>query len=71
MPSVERSSGMNPRPASRDLRGLARVISAPSRVIVPLSGTRRPRIASASSVCPLPCTPATARISPCWTWQET
>ena len=64
IPSVVRSSGMNPIPASREARGLVRVMSAPSRLIVPESGVCRPRTASASSVWPLPCTPATATISP-------
>ena len=44
--------------------GLDRVMSAPSRVMVPDSGGTLPSSASASSDCPLPWTPATHSTSP-------
>ena len=64
MPSVERSSGTNPMPASMCLRTLALEMGFPLSEIKPESGRLSPRSVSASSVWPLPCTPATPRISP-------
>ena len=63
-PSTWRSSGMKPTPASRILRVERPTSSTPSRLIEPLTSSWRPRMASVSSVWPLPWTPATARTSP-------
>src|SRR5438876_938244 len=46
-------------------------MSAPANSIVPLAAGRRPAMASISSVCPLPSTPATPRISPAATENDT
>ncbi len=64
MPSRMRSSGTKPSPAARTAAGLRPATSAPSIRIEPLRGPRSPAIASASSRCPLPETPAIATISP-------
>ena len=63
-PSTWRSSGMNPTPASRILRVDRPTSSMPSSTIEPVTSSWRPRMASVSSVWPLPCTPATPRTSP-------
>ena len=70
-PSLERSSGMYPTPASITSRTLAWVMSNDPRWIVPAVGARRPTSASASSVCPLPWTPAIAKTSPARTSKDT
>src|SRR5690606_7321932 len=64
MPSVLRSSGTYPTPAARTSATPRPTSSVSSSVIDPATGLRRPTIVSVSSVCPLPCTPATTRISP-------
>ncbi len=69
-PSVERSSGTKPTPARMIWRVDRPISSRPSRVTEPVALTR-PMIASVSSVCPLPCTPATARTSPWRTAKDT
>ena len=63
-PSRERSSGTKPTPALRTSLTLRPTSSSPSRVIEPWTRSCRPRMASVSSVWPLPWTPAMARISP-------
>ena len=70
-PSSVRSSGTKPTPASSTRRTLLPRSSTPSRVMDPVVRGWRPRIASVSSVWPLPCTPAIARISPARTVNET
>ncbi|OPZ32122.1 MAG: hypothetical protein BWY99_02844 [Synergistetes bacterium ADurb.BinA166] len=67
IPSVLRSSGMYPIPASITARGERFASSCPKRRISPPSTFRRPLIASASSRCPLPETPASPTISPAQT----
>ena len=64
IPSVLRSSGMYPIPASITLCGVRLVMSCPKKSIFPSSARRRPLIASASSLCPFPDTPARPTISP-------
>ena len=63
-PSCERSSGTNPMPESRICRVERPTSSSPWSVIEPVTKSCRPMIASVSSVCPLPCTPATQTTSP-------
>ena len=63
-PSVERSSGTKPTPLARISRVRSPTSSCPSRRAEPLTCSSSPTRAWVSSVCPLPCTPATARISP-------
>ena len=70
-PSRCRSSGTNPRPALMVRAGSACVVGLPSMRMVPPVGSIVPSRADASSVCPLPCTPATQRISPPRTSKET
>ncbi len=64
MPMRWRSGGMKPSPASSVLCVLAWVMSRPASVILPAFGMRSPTIASTSSFCPLPSTPAMPTISP-------
>ena len=63
-PSCLRSSGTKPRPSPMVCFGLAPVIDLPSSVTVPRVSGITPSSASASSVCPLPWTPAMQTISP-------
>ena len=70
-PSSWRSSGMYPIPARSRWCGVARVRSRPSSRTDPPTVGSRPSRASHSSVCPLPCTPATPRISPARTSNDT
>ena len=63
IPSRWRSSGMQPSPTSRRASVPRPVIGTPSTSTSPLAGSS-PMIASISSVCPLPSTPAMPTISP-------
>ena len=63
-PSTVRSSGTKPTPALSTSLTLWPRSSSPSSRIDPSQRSCRPRMASVSSVWPLPWTPATARISP-------
>ena len=69
-PRTCRSSGMCPTPASSASRGDSRVMSSPATTMRPPSGRRRPVIASISSLCPLPSTPAIPTISRARTSKE-
>ena len=62
-----RSSGMRPTPAAMTVCGSAPASSAPSTRMLPAITPRMPPSTSASSVWPLPETPATPTISPAWT----
>ncbi len=64
MPPTVRSSGTKPMPVLSACLTLRPSTSLPLSVIEPSVFGWRPRIASVSSVWPLPCTPATTRISP-------
>src|SRR5579859_1907774 len=57
-------------PAASRWAGVAWVRSWPARLTWPEAVGRSPISASHSSVCPLPCTPATPRISPARTWND-
>ena len=70
-PSRMRSSGMCATPRSATRRGEACTTDSPEMVIWPESMVRSPTIDSTSSVWPLPCTPATATISPARTSSDT
>ena len=63
-PCLFRSSGMCATPSSVIFRGVIRVASRPRISTCPPTLRRMPTIASTSSRCPLPSTPATPKISP-------
>ena len=65
------SSGMWAIPAAWRPRGDSFVMSRPASDIAPCATRRMPAIASTSSVCPLPCTPAMPTISPVRTLNDT
>src|SRR3990172_975031 len=66
-----RSSGIRPTRAAVIRLGSAPVKSTPSTLTDPATGRRMPERAATSSVCPLPDTPATPRISPPRTSSDT
>ena len=70
-PSVDRSSGTKPTPASSTSRTDRPTSSTPSSWTDPATGDCSPSMTSVSSVWPLPCTPAIATISPRLTSNET
>ena len=71
MPKRMRSSGTWEMPRALTTRAEALVMGAPSSTTEPRVERRSPVMASTSSRCPLPDTPAIPRISPCRTARET
>ena len=65
-----RSSGIRPTPASTISEGERLVISFPLTITFPPVALRMPAMTSASSLCPLPATPANPKISPSRTERE-
>src|SRR5439155_1089498 len=63
-PSIRRSSGTYATPRARVRLGSSREMSIPPMRIVPATTLRKPSRHWASSLCPLPPTPAMPRISP-------
>src|SRR5690606_34275433 len=70
-PSTLRSSGTKPTPERSTWRTERPMSSLPSSRTDPVAFDCNPRMASVTSVCPLPCTPAMAKTSPARTSNET
>src|SRR4051794_8675211 len=70
-PCWRRSSGTKPTPARMAALGEPLGSSTPATSTVPASRLSMPKIARATSLRPAPTSPASATISPRWTWNET